>query len=306
MGSTVRSAASPEDAPRPYHFVVLSDHGQTLGATFLQRYGKSLDTVIRQLMGGADEVRAAADELEQWRVVNTFVSELSRARGASRVAKGAMRERDRRRERRAQRQAQTTDAPPPSPERPDVVVCPSGNLALVYFPDMDGRQTLEQLNERFPEMVGALANHPGIGLLLVRSADHGPLVLGPNGIRHLADGKVEGEDPLQPYGEAAERSLTRLDEMPTCGDLALVSTVDPGTLQVSAFEELIGSHGGLGGPQTQAFVLYPADWKLDSEMVGADAVHGQLRTWMKMATADNAIVDPDELIEPAPTATATA
>jgi hypothetical protein len=171
---------------------------------------------------------------------------------------------------------------------------------------MEGRQTIEQLNERFPDMVGALANHPGVGLLLIRSGDHGALVLGPNGIRHLADGTVEGEDPLEPYGEAAERSLARLDAMPNCGDLALVSALDPDTLQVSAFEELIGSHGGLGGAQTQALLLYPADWKLDSDIVGADAVHEQLRTWMKMATADNAIVDPDELVEAAPTVTATA
>src|SRR3954464_6677723 len=131
LGSLARAA---EDAPRPYHFVVLSDHGQTLGATFLQRYGKSLQDVIRQLMGGADEVAAAVDELEQWHVVNSFVSELSRARGARRVAKSAIRERDRRRERRAQRYVRTADEPPPSPERPDVVVCASGNLALVYFP----------------------------------------------------------------------------------------------------------------------------------------------------------------------------
>src|SRR5436305_9393483 len=31
-----------EHAPRPYKFIVLSDHGQSLGATFKQRYGKSI------------------------------------------------------------------------------------------------------------------------------------------------------------------------------------------------------------------------------------------------------------------------
>ena len=36
--------------PRPYHFIVLSDHGQSLGSTFLQRYGKTLQQVI----SGAD------------------------------------------------------------------------------------------------------------------------------------------------------------------------------------------------------------------------------------------------------------
>src|SRR3954454_8546308 len=142
-------------------------------------------------------------------------------------------------------------------------------------------------------MIGALTNHSRVGLVLVRSADHGALVLGPKGVRHLADGKVEGEDPLAAYGGAAQAALKRLDEMGNCGDLALVSAVDPDTLQVSAFEELIGSHGGLGGPQTQPMVLSPSDWTLDAEIIGAEAVFAQLQRWMKTATAENAVVDPD-------------
>ena len=34
---------------------------------------------------------------------------------------------------------------------------------------------------------------------------------------------------------------------------------------VAAFEELIGSHGGLGGWQTRASLLYPADWAAPEE-----------------------------------------
>ena len=44
--ATIAKAA--EDAPRPYRFVVLSDHGQSLGATFKQRYGKSLGDLVRR------------------------------------------------------------------------------------------------------------------------------------------------------------------------------------------------------------------------------------------------------------------
>ena len=51
-----RSRRPSRDAPRPYRFVVLSDHGQTLGATFLQRYGKTLQDVVRELMGGGATV----------------------------------------------------------------------------------------------------------------------------------------------------------------------------------------------------------------------------------------------------------
>jgi hypothetical protein len=85
--------------------------------------------------------------------------------------------------------------------------------------------------------------------------------------------------------------------MDNCGDLALISVFDPDTQQVCAFEDLIGSHGGLGGPQTDAMVLYPADWELDAEIIGAEAVYKQLKSWMKTATPDNPVMDPDELDE---------
>jgi hypothetical protein len=48
-----------------------------------------------------------------------------------------------------------------------------------------------------------------------------------------------------------------------------------------AFEELIGSHGGLGGLQREAFIAYPSSWRLGEQpLVGAPAVNGQLRRWM--------------------------
>lgn len=294
LGSLARAA---EDAPRPYHFVVLSDHGQSLGATFLQRYGRSLEDVLRQLMGGADSVAAALDELEEWRVVNTFVSELSRARGASLVARRALKTRDRRLERRAAKDGTREQAQAPASDLPDLVVCASGNLALVFFPGIADRADLETLNKRFPGMVEALVNHPGIGLLMVRSADHGALVIGPSGVRHLADDRIDGGDPLEAYGPHAKAALERVDGMSNCGDLVLISMVDPDTDQIAAFEELIGSHGGLGGPQTDAMILYPADWELEADLVGANAVHTQLRSWMKTAAHEKAVVDPEQLAE---------
>ncbi len=37
------------EAARRYHLVVLSDHGQSQGATFRQRYGETLDEVVDRL-----------------------------------------------------------------------------------------------------------------------------------------------------------------------------------------------------------------------------------------------------------------
>ena len=42
-----RVEAAVGDAPRPYRLVVLADHGQSQGATFLQRYGTSFEDLVR-------------------------------------------------------------------------------------------------------------------------------------------------------------------------------------------------------------------------------------------------------------------
>ena len=47
-----------------------------------------------------------------------------------------------------------------------------------------------------------------------------------------------------------------------------------------AFEELICFHGGLGGPQTRPFILYPPTLTVPpGPILGAEAVHGILRGW---------------------------
>ena len=48
-----------EDAPRPVRLVVLSDHGQTQGATFRDRYGESLRDLVTKATS-ADSVRSAS------------------------------------------------------------------------------------------------------------------------------------------------------------------------------------------------------------------------------------------------------
>jgi len=70
--------------------------------------------------------------------------------------------------------------------------------------------------------------------------------------------------------------------MANVGDIVLNSCLDPDTQEVAAFEELVGSHGGLGGWQTRAFVLYPADWQPPADrLVGAPAVNRQLVAWLE-------------------------
>jgi uncharacterized membrane protein YvlD (DUF360 family) len=291
LRSLERAAAG---APRPYRLVVLSDHGQSQGATFRQRYGRTLEALVRDLMQGDVTVVAATGRGEAWGPVNTFQTQLTRSAGlGGRAAARSLRRRTRDGyvvlgpaagdEQRAAAVAIARGEPPEAApaDRPELVVCASGNLGLVYFPDEPGRRTLEQIDERHPGLVGALANHPGIAFVLVRSAAHGPIAVGTDGIRFLADDRVQGVDPLAGFGPRAADHLRRLDGFEHCPDI-LVNSVYDGTLdEVAAFEELVGSHGGLGGPQTVPFLLFPADWPLDDvELVGPAAVHRQLRRWL--------------------------
>jgi hypothetical protein len=117
--------------------------------------------------------------------------------------------------------------------------------------------------------------------MLVRSSTYGAVVFGPNGTRYLDEDRVEGEDPTTLFGPHTIMSLKREDAMEHAPDLLLLSQYDPNLGEVAAFEELIGSHGGLGGPQTEPFILHPVEWTLDEEVpLGAPAIYRNIRHWL--------------------------
>ncbi len=289
------------DAPRPYKFIVLSDHGQSLGATFKQRYGKSLGEVVRDLMRGRATVIQSETHAEGSTFVNSMLSEVTSSSGVSgSVARVAL-------------AGQTSDGvvdldheeiPPPA-DASTIAVVGSGNLGLVYFTGHEQRLTLEELEELHPNLVSTLAVHPGVSMLMVRSSANGAVVFGPKGVRYLDEGRIVGEDPTELFGPHTVMSLKREDAMTHAPDLLLISQYDPELGEVAAFEELIGSHGGLGGPQTEPFILHPTEWELDEAVpLGAPAIYRNLRRWLSSVgielgpstSADERVV----VVEPSP------
>jgi uncharacterized membrane protein YvlD (DUF360 family) len=266
-----------EDAPRPYKFVVLSDHGQSLGETFLQRYGLSLGEFVRSLMSGRATLVETKTQAEGSTFVNSMLSEITQSKGVGpSVARAALASR-------------TTDGVVnldqeeeiPVADESTVAVVGSGNLGLVWFTGHDHRLTVEELEELHPGLVAAVAAHPGVGLLMVQSKARGAIVFGPKGTRYLDDDRVEGEDPTTLFGPHTVVSLKREDAMLHAPDLLLLSQYEPALGEVAAFEELIGSHGGLGGPQTEPFILHPVDWDLDEDVpLGAPAIYRNIRRWL--------------------------
>jgi len=248
-----RIAAIRARTPRPYEVVVLSDHGQTQGATFRQRNGYGLDELVEgALSRGAVESWAGGDEQDAMAHHAVHEAGVPAPKGRDRTALGR-----------------------------EAVVLGSGNLGLVYLMAFPGRATREEIDQRHPRLLDELRHHEHVGWLMVRSERHGPLVLGAAGARWLEDGRLEGEDPLAPFAASARGHLLRTSGFSHCPDILVGSFYDAEREEGCAFEELISFHGGLGGPQTQPFVLYPAG-RLSAparDLVGAAAINALLTGW---------------------------
>src|SRR6201996_1118489 len=241
-------------APRPYELVVLSDHGQTQGATFKQRNGYDLAALVERSIEQGSVTRAADGDENDAAVGHAVDEATGGAHKASDGDVGAQ----------------------------QVVVLGSGNLGLVYLMEERRRLTMEEIDERHPRLLGAMREHPDIGFLLVRSERHGPVVLGPRGVHHLDDGRVDGEDPLARFSSNAPAHLRRTDGFAHVADIMVGSFYDPDLEQGCAFEELISFHGGLGGPQTRAFLFAPVTLPLPpGGIVGAEQVHAVLMGWRR-------------------------
>ncbi len=245
-----RIARAAECTPRPYHVVVLSDHGQTQGATFEQRTGETLAELVGRLCGAAAsgdrDAEAGKTESTAW---------LRQARSSDHEAKPAI-----------------SGVP---------IVLGSGSLGLISLPGEPRRFTREEIDERYPELLPGLLASTSIGFVLVRSGDGTSSALGAHGSRNLTTGEIIGDDPLAPFGPEAVRQVAQVDAYATVADLMVNSLYDPLNDEVAAFEEQVGSHGGLGGPQTHPFILYPTVLsEPPEEIFGSPAVYQVLKGWL--------------------------
>ncbi|MEU1803568.1 phage holin family protein [Streptomyces sp. NPDC019937] len=249
-----------ERAPREYRIVLLSDHGQSPGPTFAGAYGLTLKDLVRAGCG------------------------LPVPKAAGRTASGA----EARVAARAALHRPEKDEPEGEEGESRPVVLASGNLGLISFPDVPGRMSREAIDRRHPALLRTLANHAGIGFLLVRSETEGAVVLGADGAEHHLDtGRVIKESPLAVFGPGAADAVRRTAHFRNTPDIMVNSAYDAATGEVYAFEEQIGSHGGLGGEQGHPFLLWPvqlsAPVAAGEELVGAERVHTVLRRWLREA-----------------------
>jgi uncharacterized membrane protein YvlD (DUF360 family) len=292
-----RLERAARQAPRPYHLVVLSDHGQTQGRPFRQRHGETLEEVVRRLAdpaAGAIAAPATADEdwgelgalLADAREDDSAAGRILKRATADRVAAGTVALGPNREALRDQaevnaRARASGDGAPGGDDAPEALVLASGCLGLVYFPGDKRRLSAEEIERRHPGLLAGLAAHPGIGFVMVSSDHEGGVVLGRAGRRRLSDDVVDGDDPLAPFDATAADHLRRHDGFRHCPDILINGAYDADADEVQPFEEFMGSHGGLGGMQMHPFAVVPSEWsEPPAPIVGARPMHLQLKRWL--------------------------
>ena len=240
--------------PRDYQFVIQSDHGQTNGATFTQRYGETFENFVKSLLPEDMTVFAKMTSNE-----DHFAGDYTPfSRKKTKIKKEKEEEQE------------LSDS--------EVIVLASGNLAMIYFTQWSQRLTYEELNKYFPDLIHGIINNEYVGFILVKSQEHGDLAIGKNGTYFLDSGEIEGENPLEGFGDNIVMHLKRTSSFEHTPDILVNSFYDEEADEVCAFEELVGSHGGAGGDQSKPFILYPSSWNVsDDEIIGAENIYKLLK-----------------------------
>ena len=248
-------------APRTYHLVLLSDHGQSQGEPFAAKYGIDLSDLCRSLTDS--QTTGIEGSIEGWGRVDSVLEDLGGTRTTG-VQQAASRRVDK------VLKPEGSDA-----EEAELIVLAGGNLGMVYVPGPE-RLLLEEIEARWPALIPGLVAHPGVAFVSALSST-GPVAIGEHGRRDLSTGVVEGVDPLLTFGDHAPAMLATATLMDRAPELYVNSSFDLDTMDVAAFEPLVGCHGGLGGWQDRGFVLAPSHLLAPSEpIMGGDELHQHL------------------------------
>jgi hypothetical protein len=150
-----------------------------------------------------------------------------------------------------------------SPET-QLVVTYSSSLAHVYWTQPDRPIPFDEIrgNPDHRALYYFLVAHRGIGAVITRMLDgahvesiRGRALLTPQGELEI----LAGEDPLQDYAATTvqRREIARLAQDRHSGDVVVFGAYNAERNRCICFDDQVGAHGAMGGPQYWPFILTP-------------------------------------------------
>jgi Type I phosphodiesterase / nucleotide pyrophosphatase len=244
-----------------YQLIILSDHGQTPGYPFHNRFGTTLGEAISAFLKENQQAAVSSGPLDFTRIQLGFLhNELNAHPGhwrnrIYRKTKNLLQKKIR------DLVSETIKVD----EDGGVVITYSSSLAHLYITGSRQRLNASEVEMSQPLLVHFLSEHKGIGFVLARG-DGAAVRCYHNGT--TIDGSAT--DPptptelefLKPYGKPQELwpQLCHFALDDTCGDLILFGAYDGE--RIACFDDQVGGHGSVGGEQSLPFLILPVDHPL--------------------------------------------
>ncbi|WP_432823089.1 alkaline phosphatase family protein [Trichloromonas sp.] len=257
-----------------YQLVILSDHGQTPGYPFHNRFGATLGDAISAFLKKNQQAAVSAGPLDFTRIQLGYLRDELDARPGGwrnrlyRATKNLMQKKIR--------------ALVPETIKVDqeggVVVTYSSSLAHLYITGSRQRLNAIEVESAQPLLVRFLSQHKGIGFVLAKGIGNETWCYHDGG--HTC-ASAESPPPeaelefLRPYGNPVEL-WTRLCQFAmddACGDLILFGAYDGE--RIACFDDQVGGHGSVGGEQSRPFLILPKNHPLQekTQLVGNEFLY---------------------------------
>lgn len=158
-----------------------------------------------------------------------------------------------------------------SVKKGDIEVSTIHSISKVYLNFKREIVSKDEINEKYPNLLEKLIQHPSIACIAVRTAG-GIVIEGKNGkIVQKGDGfENEGDDPLEYTGlsKILAGQIADFLKIKNSGDILLFGTYKDG--KVIDFDKrytMTSTHGGVGGKQMNPFILYGKDVGFEPEKI---------------------------------------
>jgi hypothetical protein len=245
-----------------YLLVILSDHGQTPGYPFENRFGATLGDAVSAFLRQNQTASVSSGQLQFTAAQIGYLKDELDARKCSWRQRAYRRTKN-------YLQEKIRDLVPETlkiDSEGGVVITYSSSLAHLYITGFKKPLNWLEVEEAQPMLLRFLQKHKGIGFVLARGGNQGELMIFHrdghicvSGNRKFNQYELEF---LRPYGAPDDiiETLYRYGLGPRCGDLILFGALDEEG--IACFDDQVGGHGSVGGEQSRPFLILPLGHKV--------------------------------------------